>query len=133
MIGLAAGVELLVAFGHDRTCPNGMRRSCSLSSFWAASGLRCFLATLVNPYAWKIYPWVFSLLGDPYFMNLNQEWLSPDFHTVRLDSGRRVHGDVSRPLRREPLPAKADHTGSLALLVIPGAPKPTVCCRFGLS
>jgi len=45
-------------------------------------GFGCLVATFVNPYGWKIYPWVFSLLGDDYFMKLNQEWLSPDFHSA---------------------------------------------------
>ncbi|MEE2707376.1 MAG: hypothetical protein VX988_10015 [Planctomycetota bacterium] len=38
------------------------------------------MATLVNPYGWSLYGWIFSLLGDPYFMNLHTEWLSPNFH-----------------------------------------------------
>jgi len=37
--------------------------------------------TLVNPYGWRLYPWVFQLLGNDYFMNLNMEWRSPDFHS----------------------------------------------------
>jgi hypothetical protein len=36
--------------------------------------------TLVNPYGWKLYPWVFQLLGNEFFMNLHTEWLSPNFH-----------------------------------------------------
>lgn len=40
----------------------------------------CFAATLVNPYGLFLYPWVFQLLGNDFFMNLNQEWHSPDFH-----------------------------------------------------
>ncbi len=39
-----------------------------------------FLATLVNPYGPRLYHWVFHLLGDPFFMDLHQEWKSPDFH-----------------------------------------------------
>jgi hypothetical protein len=39
-----------------------------------------FLATLVNPYGLGLYRWVCQLLGDPYFMDLHQEWRSPDFH-----------------------------------------------------
>ena len=78
MIGVAAGVELLVAYGHpdqaDREAAKiRLRALCALEA-------TCFLATLINPYGWKVYPWVFSLLGDSYFMNLNQEWFSPDFH-----------------------------------------------------
>jgi len=38
------------------------------------------LATLLNPYSWHLYPWIFQLLGDPFFMNLHTEWLSPNFH-----------------------------------------------------
>ncbi|MDH3718151.1 MAG: hypothetical protein OES79_08520 [Planctomycetota bacterium] len=40
----------------------------------------CVAATLVNPYGWSLYPWVFQLLGNEFFMNLHTEWLSPDFH-----------------------------------------------------
>jgi hypothetical protein len=39
-----------------------------------------FLATLVNPYGISLYSWIFQLLGEPYFMDLHQEWKSPDFH-----------------------------------------------------
>jgi hypothetical protein len=78
MIGLAAGIELLVAFGQSEL----LERNAAMLRFRALGrvGIACILATFINPYGWKIYPWVFSLLGDKYFMNLNQEWLSPDFH-----------------------------------------------------
>ena len=39
-----------------------------------------FLATLLNPYGLSLYAWIFQLLGDPFFMDLHQEWRSPDFH-----------------------------------------------------
>ncbi len=39
-----------------------------------------FLATLLNPYGLALYRWLFQLLGDPFFMDLHQEWKSPDFH-----------------------------------------------------
>jgi hypothetical protein len=39
-----------------------------------------FLATLLNPYGLSLYHWIFQLLGDPFFMDLHQEWRSPDFH-----------------------------------------------------
>jgi hypothetical protein len=39
-----------------------------------------FLATLVNPYGWHLYPWILKLLGNPFFMDLNSEWKAPDFH-----------------------------------------------------
>jgi hypothetical protein len=47
-----------------------------------------FLATLLNPYGLSLYHWVFHLLGDPFFMDLHQEWRSPDFHgkgTIRFE------------------------------------------------
>lgn len=85
MIGLAGGVELALWLAHSDSGEReaAKRRFCVL----AAVGVACFVATLVNPYGWKLYPWIFSLLGDDYFMNLNQEWLSPDFHapgTIRI-------------------------------------------------
>jgi hypothetical protein len=39
-----------------------------------------FVATLVNPYGLALYRWIFQLLGNPFFMDLHQEWKSPDFH-----------------------------------------------------
>lgn len=39
-----------------------------------------FLGTLINPYGLSLYRWIFQLLGDPFFMDLHQEWKSPDFH-----------------------------------------------------
>jgi hypothetical protein len=47
-----------------------------------------FLATLLNPYGLSLYHWIFHLLGDPFFMDLHQEWRSPDFHgkgTIRFE------------------------------------------------
>ena len=38
------------------------------------------LATMVNPYGWTLHREILRLVGDPFFMNLNVEWLSPDFH-----------------------------------------------------
>jgi hypothetical protein len=39
-----------------------------------------FLSSLINPYGLALYRWLFQLLGDPFFMDLHQEWKSPDFH-----------------------------------------------------
>ena len=80
MIGLAAGIEWLVAFAHSE--PSEQSAAKIRFRTLVGVGTACFLATFVNPYGWKVYPWVFSLLGDPYFMKLNQEWLSPDFHAA---------------------------------------------------
>src|SRR5262249_40156045 len=40
------------------------------------------LATLLNPYGIGLYRWTFHLRGDPYFMELHQEWRSPDFRSA---------------------------------------------------
>jgi hypothetical protein len=40
------------------------------------------LATLLNPYGYRLYPWVFSLLGKPFFMALHDEWRTPDFQSA---------------------------------------------------
>jgi hypothetical protein len=48
-----------------------------------------FLCTLVNPYGLSLYSWVFQLLGEPFFMDLHQEWKSPNFHgqgAIRFES-----------------------------------------------
>ncbi|MGL4551100.1 MAG: hypothetical protein ACRC33_07925, partial [Gemmataceae bacterium] len=47
-----------------------------------ALGAACGLATLANPYGVGLYRWVGMLLGDPFFMDLHQEWRSPDFHSA---------------------------------------------------
>jgi hypothetical protein len=39
-----------------------------------------FLGTLLNPYGWTIYPWIFQLLGDSFFMKLHFEWKPPPFN-----------------------------------------------------
>ncbi|RMD83856.1 MAG: hypothetical protein D6808_07975, partial [Candidatus Dadabacteria bacterium] len=39
----------------------------------------CVAATLLNPYGVSLYESIFGLMGNSYFMNLNEEWLSPDF------------------------------------------------------
>lgn len=41
-----------------------------------------FVCTLVNPYGLKVYPWIFQLLGNSFFMQFNGEWHSPDFHLL---------------------------------------------------
>jgi hypothetical protein len=46
---------------------------------WLAVG--AFLASLVNPYGWAIYPFNLQLLFDPWVAGLNTEWKSPDFHS----------------------------------------------------
>ena len=78
MLAVAAGVEFLIGLFHlDAIERSAARRRCGWLTLASAGA---FLGTLANPYGWRLYPWVTRLLGDDYFMNLNQEWLSPDFH-----------------------------------------------------
>lgn len=82
MLGVAAGVEAVLFVGHAETTDRDAAKSRLRTLILV--GIGCFAATLANPYGWKVYPWIFALLGDDYFMNLNQEWLSPDFHAPGL-------------------------------------------------
>jgi hypothetical protein len=75
-VGAAAAAEL--ALWEATSDRRAMKRGLTLLAALAASSV----ATLANPYGWRVYPWVFGLLGDAFFMNLNQEWLSPDFHAA---------------------------------------------------
>jgi hypothetical protein len=43
---------------------------------WAAS----VLATLVNPFGWRLHAHIYRYLGDRYLMNRIDEFQSPDFH-----------------------------------------------------
>lgn len=42
--------------------------------------LLCFVATLCNPYGPALYSSILQLGGSDFFMTLNEEWFSPDFH-----------------------------------------------------
>jgi hypothetical protein len=52
------------------------KRACALG--WAF--LWSVLATLVNPYGWRLHAHVYHYLGDRYLMNRISEFQSPDFH-----------------------------------------------------
>ncbi|HKB05674.1 MAG TPA: hypothetical protein VKD90_25870 [Gemmataceae bacterium] len=45
-------------------------------------GAGCGLATLVNPSGPRMHLQVLRLMGDPFMMNLNDDWLSWDFHAL---------------------------------------------------
>jgi hypothetical protein len=80
LLALAGAVQLAIAVGSfDADSRHGARRRALHLAFLSVAA---FLATLVNPYGLDLYRWVFRLLGDAYFMNLNQEWKSPDFHSA---------------------------------------------------
>ena len=52
------------------------KRACALG--WAL--LWSALATLVNPYGWRLHAHVYRYLGDRYLINRISEFQSPDFH-----------------------------------------------------
>jgi hypothetical protein len=77
-LGVATSVEGALGVGAlTAEVRQAARRRCFTLTLLSAGA---FLGTLVNPYGWRLYPWIFQLLGDPFFMNLNIEWLSPNFH-----------------------------------------------------
>ncbi len=44
----------------------------------------CTAATLINPFGTALHANVLNLVGDKYFMNLNMEWLTPNFHEINF-------------------------------------------------
>jgi hypothetical protein len=46
----------------------------------AAAFVASALATLVNPYGWRLHAHIYRYLGDRYLMNRIDEFRSPDFH-----------------------------------------------------
>ncbi len=79
-IVIALAMELALTLGiphaNNRT---GARERAKHFAFLLIGGVA---ATCINPYGWTMYPWIFSLLGNDYFMNNNLEWHSPDFHAL---------------------------------------------------
>lgn len=76
------GATLLIEAGLSlgARAPEGRRAARGRAGHMALLVGGAFLATLLNPYGLALYRWVFQLLGDPYFMDLHQEWRTPDFH-----------------------------------------------------
>jgi hypothetical protein len=78
VLGATLGLEMVPLFfglsQEDRQSAKG--RVIHLSLILGGS----ILATLINPYGLSLYRWIVQLLGEPYFMDLHQEWKSPDFH-----------------------------------------------------
>ena len=46
----------------------------------AVAGVASAMATLVNPYGWRLHAHIYRYLGDRYLMDLIDEFRSPDFH-----------------------------------------------------
>jgi hypothetical protein len=75
----AAGLaELGVALWDRNARPAALARF----RWFTFLGAACGLATLVNPYGPRLHLQVLRLMGDPFLMNLNDDWLSWDFHSL---------------------------------------------------
>ena len=51
-------------------------RARAMASAWVVSAV----ATLVNPYGWRLHAHIYRYLSDRYLMNHIDEFRSPDFH-----------------------------------------------------
>jgi hypothetical protein len=80
LLTLAVAVVIEAALGVLHTDPEKRRAARERSLHLSLATLGAVLCTLLNPYGWKLYPWIFQLLGNPYFMDLNFDWRSSDFH-----------------------------------------------------
>lgn len=78
IVAATLGIAVAIAVGAPGGEGRREARRKALHLVLLAAG--CFAATLLNPYGADLYRWVFALLGDRYFMELHQEWRSPDFH-----------------------------------------------------
>jgi len=80
LLTLAVAVVIEAALGVLLSNPEKRRAARERSLHLSLATLGAGLSTLLNPYGWKLYPWIFQLLGNPYFMDLNFDWRSSDFH-----------------------------------------------------
>ncbi|MFM7149463.1 MAG: hypothetical protein ACKO23_06435, partial [Gemmataceae bacterium] len=64
-------------FSFDADARDHSRKRFQLSAIMLVGAI---LGTLCNPYGPGLYSWIFKLVGDAYFMDLHQEWQSPNFH-----------------------------------------------------
>jgi hypothetical protein len=88
LLMLAATLFIEAALAGLALAAEDRRAARERATHLAFLGIGAFLATLVNPYGPRLYHWVSQLLGDPFFMDLHQEWRSPDFHgkgTIRFE------------------------------------------------
>ncbi len=80
LLALTGAVEVALALGSlDNVTRRAARHRVVFLTVLSAG---VFLATLLNPYGISLYPWTFQLLGNKEFMDLHQEWRSPDFHSA---------------------------------------------------
>ena len=84
-LAVAGLVELGVAAWDSENRPGALSRF----RWFVVLGIGCGLATLLTPYGPRLHIQLLKLMGDPFIMNLNDDWLSPDFHAIgafRLES-----------------------------------------------
>src|SRR5271157_1770368 len=74
---LAASVESVRARKNDPFAAiRAAHRARAMAMAWVASAL----ATLVNPFGWRLHAHIYRYLSDRYLMNRIDEFRSPDFH-----------------------------------------------------
>ncbi len=83
LFGMALlGIYTFAAFVESRCSPDAfsairiVHRARAMAAAFVASGV----ATLVNPYGWRLHEHIYRYLGDRYLMNHIDEFRSPDFH-----------------------------------------------------
>jgi hypothetical protein len=75
IFALAAWIDA-VRTGDDFAAIDARKRARALGRVFAWSAL----ATLVNPYGWRLHLHIYQYLGNRYLMNRIEEFRSPDFH-----------------------------------------------------
>ncbi len=80
MIAVTLVIEASLAVAAPQASDRQEARPRLVHTSWLLAGT--FVATLLNPYGWKLYPWVFHLLGNDFYMKANTEWYSPDFRSL---------------------------------------------------
>ena len=63
-------------FANEWVAIRAAHRARAMAAAWVASAV----ATLVNPYGWRLHAHIYRYLGDRYLMNRIDEFKSPDFH-----------------------------------------------------
>jgi hypothetical protein len=80
LLTLALAVVIEAILGVFLSDPEKRRAARERTLHLTLATLGAGVCTLLNPYGWRLYPWIFQLLGNPYFMDLNFDWRSSDFH-----------------------------------------------------
>ncbi|HEX7422388.1 MAG TPA: hypothetical protein VF311_00665 [Terriglobales bacterium] len=83
LFGMALlGIYMLAAFVESVRAQDALaairiaHRARAMAAAWVASAM----ATLVNPFGWRLHAHIYRYLGDRYLMNRIDEFRSPDFH-----------------------------------------------------